>query len=1031
MKQYNHIYNDAKGFEEFLQASNIDKNHTSTMVQLFSSKEKDEIEKIASVVCSALPNAVVVGSSTAGEIVFGEIYEKQTVVSISVFEKTNMEAHYAVGEDSYALGQELSKKIFTRRDAKCVITFLDGLQHNGDEYLQGLESFNFKKTLVSGGMAGDLLRFKQTYTIFGKHVFSSGAVCITLWGEDLEIYEDYNLGWRAVGPSFTVTKSEGSRVYEINNRPIKEVYAEVLGELAVENMPASTIEFPLVYEDNGMLIARSMLRLNSDGSILYGGNIDEGEEVHFGLGSRTLVNKYNPKEQLKNETSLQACFIYSCVARKQFLDKELEKTFRIIEQKAPTSGFFTYGEFFYSEQKPKFLNVTTTLLFLREKGTETLAHKIDEKRKYKSVSKTDSALFHFIDYVTEELREQERKFKASKFKLDEFLKALESVVIIARINKEGMITYVNNRLEDITGYSKEELLGRRYDIMSEQETEEELLETIRRGNIWKGALSWVSKSGKTFYTNTSIIPIHDEYNNIIEYMAVSEDVTSLVESKKKAQEAEAAQAMFLANMSHEIRTPMNGILGFTELLAKTDLDETQEKYVRVIGSSTKILLEIVNDILDSSKITQKKILLEKLAINPYEEFATTFELLRSAADEKSLLYKFHIDSSVSHCILSDSVRLRQVIINLLSNAIKFTPKFGEVRFDISVKEDTPQSQKLYFSIKDSGIGIPKAKIQEIFKPFSQADASTTRKFGGTGLGLSISSDLIKAFGSELHVESQEQEGSEFYFEITFEKCPQADIVPDALDSISGCEKKQNCDKLHLKVLVAEDYDVNRMLIESIFEKYSNITLHFAVNGEDAIEKLQNAHYDLVLMDINMPIKNGIDATADIRKKLKLDLPIVALTANALEGDAQRFFECGMNDYLSKPIDINKLERILQKYSKSEGEMCQHFVEGILEKIRAKVGLGEDIAKRLLATFLESVKETLPQLQEAVALKDAKKVYETAHKLKGASGALYIESIYEIMKTIEKNAQTGIVHEYEDEFTKITKQIKMIDQGVNH
>jgi len=1030
MKQYNYIYDDAKGFEVFLQTSGIDKNHTSALVQLFSSKEKIEVEQIASVVCAALPNAVVIGSSTAGEIVFGEVYEQQTVVSISLFEKSRVHAHYVVNEDSYTLGIELSKKVFTR-DAKCVITFLDGLQHNGDEYLQGLESLNFKKTLIAGGMAGDLLRFEQTYTIYGERVFSGGAVCVTLEGEDLEIYEDYNLGWRAVGPTFTVTRSEGSRVYEINHRPVKEVYAEVLGETAVENMPASTIEFPLLYEDNGILIARSMLSVNSDGSILYGGNLDEGEEVRFGLGSRTLVNKYNPKEALKNETSLQACFVYSCIARKQFLDKELEKTFRIIEQKAPTSGFFTYGEFFYSEQKPKFLNVTTTLLFLREKETQTLSHHVDEKRKYKNVSKTDSALFHFIDYVTEELREQEKNFKASKFKLDEFLKALESVVIIARINKEGIITYVNNRLENITGYSKEELLGKRYDMMSAQGTEEEMLEIIRKGNIWKGALSWVSKSGITFYTNTSIIPIHDENYNMIEYMAVSEDVTSLVESKKKAQEAEAAQAMFLANMSHEIRTPMNGILGFTELLTKTDLDETQEKYVRVIGSSTKILLEIVNDILDSSKITQKKIVLEKLALNPHEEFGTTFDLLRSAADEKSLSYKFHIESDVSQCILSDSVRLRQVIINLLSNAIKFTPKFGEVTFNISVKEDTLQSQKLYFSIKDSGIGIPKAKIKEIFKPFEQADVSTTRKFGGTGLGLSISSDLIKAFGSELHVDSQEQKGSEFYFEITFEKCPQADIAVDVSESISGCEKNKNCDKLHLKVLVAEDYDVNRMLIESIFEKYTNVTLNFAVNGEDAIEKLQHSSYDLVLMDINMPVKNGIDATIEIRKNLKLDLPVVALTANALEGDAQRFFECGMNDYLSKPIDIHKLEKILQKYSKSEGEVCQYFVQDILEKIRSKVGLGEDIAKRLLATFLDSVKEIMPQLQEAVALRDAKKVYETAHKLKGASGALYIESIYEIMKTIEKNAQTGTVHEYKDEFAEITKQIKMIDAGVNH
>jgi len=1010
MKQYNYIYRDSNDLDKYITRNSIDTQASELLIQMFTSlREADAIEKIAQEILEKFPNATLIGSSTSGEIVEGKMLEESTVLSISHFEKSRVKSFYAMEHDSFELGFTLSKQIFSK-ETKCVISFLDGLLHNGQEYLNGLASLNYNRAIIAGGMAADDLKFERTFTIYGTKVFSGGAVCATIEGDDLIAYEEYNLGWKAVGPTFTITKSDGARVYEINNRPVKEVYAEVLGEIAVENMPASTIEFPLIHQEGELLVARSMLWVFNDGSILYGGDLEEGEEVRFGIGSRTLVNKFTLQEKLQHEQEdLQACFIYSCIARKQFLGSDLEKSFRLVNSIAPSSGFFTYGEFFANKERVKLLNVTTTMLFLQEKGTQKQKKRHELERIDSSASKTDSALFHLIDYVTKELHIQEREFRTSKFKLDEFLKALDSTVIISRTDTEGIITYVNERFAEISGYTKEELIGQPHSIVRDpsvpKEVFRDLWKEIKKGNIWRGEFANRAKDGRSYYVKSSIIPIHDENQNIIEYMAIREDVTSLVESRKKAQAAEAAQAKFLANMSHEIRTPMNGILGFSELLAKTPLDDKQQKYVKVIASSTKLLLSIVNDILDSSKIANEKITLEKRPLDLVYESLTTFELLESIAKDKSLTYTIEIDDALLPCIKSDSLRLRQVMTNLLSNAIKFTPSGGSVTFCVQQKELSKEHQKVYFCVKDTGIGIAKEKIETIFEPFSQADSSTTRKFGGTGLGLSISSELLKAFGSRLEVESQEGEGSSFYFTIDFERCLEEESIPDHKEAERVCQRDEDCNRFALNVLVAEDYDVNRLLIASLFERYKNIQLTFVENGAEAVEIVKENSFDLIFMDINMPVMNGMEATTILRKEMGVTTPIVALTANVIEGDREKYLSYGMDDYLSKPIDVVALEKILWYYASQKAPQQEPLdLESQYAKIEEKLGLSKEIAKKLLVTFLDSLEENLPLLQDAIKSNDLDNVYAYAHRLKGAAGSLYIDDIYTIMQKIEKAAQ---------------------------
>jgi len=482
-------------------------------------------------------------------------------------------------------------------------------------------------------------------------------------------------------------------------------------------------------------------------------------------------------------------------------------------------------------------------------------------------------------------------------------------------------------------------------------------------------------------------------------------------------------------MSHEIRTPMNGILGFTELLSKTQLDSTQEKYINVISSSTKTLLDIVNDILDSSKITNNKISLEKIPLNPFVEFATTYELLKSVAEEKALNYTLEIDNAISTCIYSDATRLRQVMINLLSNAIKFTPEHGEVNFSISLVKETPKQQTLHFSIKDSGIGIAQEKLEQIFKPFAQAEASTTRKFGGTGLGLSISADLLHVFDSKLEVSSAQNKGSHFFFDLDFETC---DALRDSSQETNvnvTCQEKKDCDKLYLHILVAEDYEINRMLIESIFQKYKNVTLEFAHDGKEAVDKAAQNDYDLIFMDINMPVMNGLDATKLIREELQLDVAIVALTANAIKGDREKFLACGMNDYLSKPIDTLKLENILCKYAKKEETEKTIDIQKVLQQVNEKIGLNKEVGLKLLRLFLESLQELVPALEKAFKEQDNKKIYETAHKLKGAAGALYLEDIYELMQEVEKSALEKDTMRHTDKVQLLYEYMKAFEKGM--
>lgn len=502
------------------------------------------------------------------------------------------------------------------------------------------------------------------------------------------------------------------------------------------------------------------------------------------------------------------------------------------------------------------------------------------------------------------------RYNRSVLLSQQYRKAIEESMMVSRTDTKGIITYVNPLFAKISGYTEEELLGQPHSIVRHPDTPPTVFKamwhTLQRGRNWHGMLQNSKKNGESYFVKNLICPIVDEDGKILEYLGLREDVTEIQSSRLKAQEAERIKSAFVANMSHEIRTPINGVVGFVHLLSKTNLDTTQRRYVSIVESSLEMLLHIVNDVLDFSKIEEGKIEIEWIKSHPKRAFTSIFELFIPQADIKKIDYQLIMDEKIEECLILDVLRIKQVLSNLISNALKFTPEEGSVQVKIAVVEDTQNAQKLEFSVIDTGIGIPKSKQGKIFEKFTQADASTTREYGGTGLGLSIANAIVELMGGVITIQSEEGKGAAFSFYINAQKCHESE------NEITYADQR-TMKSLALQILVVDDFEMNRMLIGELLSSHYGITADFANNGEEAVEMVHKNTYDLVLMDVNMPVMDGIQATKLIHKEHPA-LPIIALTANVMEGDREEFKAQGMSDYLSKPLDYDELHRVLTRFS---------------------------------------------------------------------------------------------------------------------
>jgi PAS domain S-box-containing protein len=592
-------------------------------------------------------------------------------------------------------------------------------------------------------------------------------------------------------------------------------------------------------------------------------------------------------------------------------------------------------------------------------------------------------------------------------------RALQRLSLVASANEDGVvftdptgvITWSNEGFARLTGYSPEEIIGNTpialcSGPLTDKKSLKEMLRSFHAGDNFTVEVIHYKKDGSSFWGRVKGQSVLDEKKQIVQYFAMIEDITdqkkmelALIEAKEQAEESSKAKESFLTNMSHEIRTPMNAILGMCGQLKKTVLNDKQLFYLETVHTAAEDLLIVINDILDISKIEAGELGLEAIGFRMKDVLSRVIRVMGHKAEEKGIRLSWSQDGSIHPVLIGDPYRLNQVLLNLVSNAVKFTHR-GSVLIECRANGplNVGESQCIQIRVKDTGIGMSQLFIDRLFDKFSQEDISVTRKYGGTGLGMSISRQLVELMKGQIQVRSRKGEGTEMLLTIPFLRGEESDLKQEdkTIADFAIFEGK--------RILLAEDNEINRLIATTVLGNYG-AAIDVAVNGLEALEMLHHTHYDLVLMDVQMPVMDGLEATRKIRMEMKLSIPVIAFTANAIKGEIAICLASGMNDYISKPFEEDKLIRTLTHWLGKGGRGQLYDLTRLKEIAKGNL----EFVKKMVLLFLQEAPAGSQEMLAAYSNSNFELIKKTAHRLKSGLGTMGVLSLKEDMKEIESLA----------------------------